>query len=762
MASLGDAYIEVHADTGPFDRELAASIEKALIKAEAAMRARGRDAGNAFSEGVERAVKDRTDKIGTDLGDGLVKSAEKTGKRIKTALGDALKDTGKLLIPDLDEGDLDRKGNAFTRLGAAISNAFSSASDTVNSFVSTVSKAGTSMSTLLNPGVLVPVAGLIIGAITGLGSAVSALGALILAIPAGLSLVGAAAFTLFAVFSGLGDRIKAAFNAKDADELRAAIENLAPATAKFVASFQKVGDLWRDIQKIAQKNFFGQIGSDLGKLVDKLKPSIIAGVGKLATSLGKFADGLIKIFGSPEFKSLVDKTFPAISRIVDKLKEPTGAFLKSVFKLAEAALPFVEKLATKFGEFLTMLSGKINAAEEDGSLKKFFDDAYTSLGYVWEIGKQVFAVIQALISAATDESHGDFFLATIADSLKELAFFLKSDGGQKALKQMIELAAGAIKLIEYLVIAIFIAWSYFTAAVDGFKATFIAVVEWFNDFPAWWDDLWMGIGLTLRSWGDGIATWWDDLWMGIGLAIRQFLDYAAAKWKSTWDTVFGFFSNQWNTHIQWIKDRWNEFISWFSGGILGVRTAISNGFAVVSTYLSIWYTGLRIGFNNAWNNVVATARGIGGRIKSAVGSLGDILYNAGKNVVQGLINGIKAATPSLTNVLAGLTNLIPKIKGPESVDKKLLEPAGIAIMSGLQVGIRKGAAGVLGDLASLTGMIGMTANANAYNFGPGAIVQNFNGAQPSTSAASQLGSAVGAGIANTVNQQNMRASTRAI
>jgi hypothetical protein len=90
---------------------------------------------------------------------------------------------------------------------------------------------------------------------------------------------------------------------------------------------------------------------------------------------------------------------------------------------------------------------------------------------------------------------------------------------------------------------------------------------------------------------------------------------------------------------------------------------------------------------SALGSLVSTVRGIPGRITGALGNLGSLLFNAGKNVIQGLINGITNKFSALKDKLNFVTKLIPDWKGPEDKDRKLLQPAGQAVMEGLVIGI---------------------------------------------------------------------------
>lgn len=111
--------------------------------------------------------------------------------------------------------------------------------------------------------------------------------------------------------------------------------------------------------------------------------------------------------------------------------------------------------------------------------------------------------------------------------------------------------------------------------------------------------------------------------------------------------------------------------------------ALTRPFGAVSAAARKLGDAVRDGVNNAAN----MAKGLPGRIASAVGDLSRTLFNAGKSVIQGLIDGISSKVDALKAKLGAVTALIPKNKGPLDKDRRLLLPAGTAIMQGLMTGI---------------------------------------------------------------------------
>jgi phage-related protein len=80
-------------------------------------------------------------------------------------------------------------------------------------------------------------------------------------------------------------------------------------------------------------------------------------------------------------------------------------------------------------------------------------------------------------------------------------------------------------------------------------------------------------------------------------------------------------------------------------------------------------------------------RNLPGNIISALGSLGGLLVGAGKDLISGLISGIKQSLGSLGSVLGGVTDFIAEHKGPPARDRVLLTPAGESVMDGFMRGV---------------------------------------------------------------------------
>jgi hypothetical protein len=90
-------------------------------------------------------------------------------------------------------------------------------------------------------------------------------------------------------------------------------------------------------------------------------------------------------------------------------------------------------------------------------------------------------------------------------------------------------------------------------------------------------------------------------------------------------------------------------------------------------------------------SVIKWLGSLGGKIVSVFSSAGKWLYDAGKDVIFGFWDGLKAVWSSVTDWVSGIGSWIKDHKGPISLDRKLLVPAGKAIMGGFLSGLKSGA-----------------------------------------------------------------------
>lgn len=169
-----------------------------------------------------------------------------------------------------------------------------------------------------------------------------------------------------------------------------------------------------------------------------------------------------------------------------------------------------------------------------------------------------------------------------------------------------------------------------------------------------------------------------------------------------WNGIMQITSSIWNGIVQFIQGIWNIIKGIFDifGGILNGDTS------------QIW-NGIREVAIGAWQLITAPIKAVWGVIKGLFnagagfikGAVNFSLSSHGQAIMNSFLNGLKAAWGAVKNFVGGIASWIKKHKGPISYDRKLLVPAGKAIMTGLNTGLNSTFGTVQDTVESIAGAI---------------------------------------------------------
>ena len=198
--------------------------------------------------------------------------------------------------------------------------------------------------------------------------------------------------------------------------------------------------------------------------------------------------------------------------------------------------------------------------------------------------------------------------------------------------------------------------------------------------------------------------------------INVVMGIITGNWSQAWNGIKQIGSGVWN----FIKSAFSNFgaalkgIAQVAWNLLG--SVISGGWNAIKSGTSAAWNGIKSAVSSGVSSVISLVTSLPGRIRGIFASAGSWLWNAGLNIIKGLLNGINSMIGTVKSKLKSLTNLIPSWKGPAPVDKVLLTPAGEMIMQGLIKGLESQYGAVRASLTGLTedlakpATIGLSAN----------------------------------------------------
>lgn len=218
-----------------------------------------------------------------------------------------------------------------------------------------------------------------------------------------------------------------------------------------------------------------------------------------------------------------------------------------------------------------------------------------------------------------------------------------------------------------------------------------------------WDQAWNGIKQIGQS-----------IWDGIKNLVQIAIDFVKNTIENVLNGIKGVWDSIWNGIKSIAESVWNAIKGVVEGAINAVKSTIDN---ILNTIKSLWdnawntiknavttaWDGIKNGVSNGIDAVVNFVSGLPGKILGALGDLGSLLWNAGKSIIDGFLGGLKAAWGAVTDFIGGIAGWISSHKGPIEYDRKLLVPAGEAIIGGLGSSMRSQFESVKKDVQGYAG-----------------------------------------------------------
>lgn len=199
----------------------------------------------------------------------------------------------------------------------------------------------------------------------------------------------------------------------------------------------------------------------------------------------------------------------------------------------------------------------------------------------------------------------------------------------------------------------------------------------------------------IKNW-DKIAAWFKKLWDDI-------VGIFKAAWeaiKKVWSTVTGWFSNLWGGIKAGAGKAWDGI----KNTINKAREGVQKAWGSVKGWFSNLWGNVKSGISNAWGGIkdwfsnlqpVEWMRGAWENVGTFFENLGPRFYEWGKNLLQGLWNGI---TSMVDKIVEGMKNIGRRIaNGFKSIlginsPSRLFAEYGLNITQGLVVGLDRGGA----------------------------------------------------------------------
>lgn len=147
-----------------------------------------------------------------------------------------------------------------------------------------------------------------------------------------------------------------------------------------------------------------------------------------------------------------------------------------------------------------------------------------------------------------------------------------------------------------------------------------------------------------------------------------------------------------------------------------VQTAMKTVQNIITVVMAVlrgdWaaaWQGIKQTFSDIISGIITHAQlvfqQLPGKILGALGNVGNLLVGAGKAIIDGFLGGLRNAWEAGKKFIGGIGDWIKNNKGPISYDRKLLTPAGKAIMGGLTKSLKAAMPELARTVGQITGTI---------------------------------------------------------
>ncbi len=423
-----------------------------------------------------------------------------------------------------------------------------------------------------------------------------------------------------------------------------------------------------------------------------LEATIVDGAANIVNTVKPYITGAVTALGD------------GIGKAMQWTNDFTGALMKS--QGVQTFANGVKSIAGAVGSVIAPISGII------GYLFNFSgkaDGAGTAAQRLSDVLGFVGGILQSVGT----------FVQQNADWMQALAIAVMAGYGAFQLFSIIQTVVGFVKAFSVAETAATAAQWLLNAAMSANPimilvvaiAALVAGIVWFCTQTETGRQLWADFTGFLQATWQNITDFFQATWQNI----TQWFSNAAANIQNGWNALTAFIGSIpgriqafFASIGQWFVNKFNEARNGITGAfdnavsfVSSIPGRITGFFGSISSWFADKFSEVRNGIANGFDSAVSFIASIPGRILSALGNLGGLLWNAGASIMQGFLDGLKSIWHNITSFVGNIAGWIADHKGPLPYDRKLLIPAGEAIMGGFRKSLNAGWQQVQADIMGM-------------------------------------------------------------
>jgi phage-related protein len=362
--------------------------------------------------------------------------------------------------------------------------------------------------------------------------------------------------------------------------------------------------------------------------------------------------------------------FKAAATAAQQVDANTRVLVTTVKSLPGDIGNFVNQARQAGPQLLTIGKNALDSSKEVVSMTKELVALPKTFGAIGEVTK-AWKLAQEGVNVAFRSNPIGFVIAIVQKFLPLLINLIQNNATlraavEKAFTLIGKIISTVMSIVEKVIVA---AWPIIEKVFQSAMTVIAKVVN----------VVWPAIQAIIAGVSAFIQALIQRVWPAIVGIIRGAVEFIHTTISTVFNAVMGVVNNVWNTIRNTIATAVNNVIA-IIHGIEQVWTIIKEAFGRAVTAVS-----------DAIGSAVSFVAALPGRVLGAIGNFGSLLYNTGRDLIMGLINGI---TNMAGQLLATIKNfIVDHIPGPIksilgiSSPSKLMAGYGQNIGEGLAQGI---------------------------------------------------------------------------
>jgi phage-related minor tail protein len=365
-----------------------------------------------------------------------------------------------------------------------------------------------------------------------------------------------------------------------------------------------------------------------------------------AQAKGEGANFIMKTLAEQGFGDVYNK-YQELNPEVQKNAEANAQLQKSLADLAVVLSPLVVKVTeiiTKFANWAAENPQLVTTLTTIGGILATIVGVFMALAPVVSVLVNLWPILAAAFGAIT---------APVAGVIAGIAALIAI--GIALYKNWDEVKAYAIKIWGEIKVLLMATWEVIKA---GAKNIWNSIKDFFSS-------IWNGIKSIFNSVIDSIVNFVKSSWNNLKTTTTDRFNAIKSTISNIWNGIKSFFNAVVNSIVSFVKGKWNNLKSNTSSIFNSVKSTITSIWNSIKSFFTSTLSNIISTVRSRFSSMVSTVRNKMNDVKSKVQDginrvksflSGIDLSQMGKDMIQGLINGIGSMAKNLVRKAKGVVN----------------------------------------------------------------------------------------------------------